>query len=217
MRRVESEAFAKRVVHFYENMGHHDMNQTCLHFMEEGFRRSLIYKIIKRYLKNGYIEYKKIPGRKPKITESDKRKVEKLLTENPNITIRKGGQKLKMSSSSFRRIKNQLGFKSYKCQYGPKYSVNQEKRAKTACRKLYRKVIPSGENKVLIIDDETYVPIDPEDIPGTKYYHCKDPKEIPRQNKIKPKSKFFKKFLVWQALDENGNVSNPFISDKTQC
>ena len=63
----------------------------------------------------------------------------------------------------------------------------------------------------MIIDDETYVPINREDIPGCKYFHSSNPNTLKNSEKVKPKSKFFKKLLIWQALDENGNVSDPFI------
>ena len=33
--------------------------------------------------------------------------------------------------------------------------------------------------------------------------------------KVQPKAKFFNKSLIWQAMDENGNVSEPFVSEGT--
>ena len=68
-------------------------------------------------------------------------------------------------------------------------------------------------SKILIIDDETYVPWNTEDIPGSKYYHPANPIDLKNSEKVKPKSKYFKKILVWQAIDENGNVSDPFICE----
>src|SRR5258708_3918017 len=34
--------------------------------------------------------------------------------------------------------------------------------------------------------------------------------------RFKPKSKFLKKYLIWQAIDEGGNVSRPYVSTNTQ-
>jgi hypothetical protein len=45
------------------------------------------------------------------------------------------------------KLKN--GIKAAKCQFAPKYSENQMQRAKTNCRKLYRKSI----DKILVIGD----------------------------------------------------------------
>lgn len=65
------------------------------------------------------------------------------------------------------------------------------------------------------MDDETYVPVDPTQVPGSEYYHCRDKSEVPDENRFKAKTKFAKKYLVWQCIDELGNVSEAFISDDT--
>ena len=67
------------------------------------------------------------------------------------------------------------------------------------------------KKNVLIIDDETYVPHDPTNIPGDEYYHCLFKSEVPVEFTLKRKEKFPKKYLVWQAIDEMGNVSSPYI------
>ena len=66
-----------------------------------------------------------------------------------------------------------------------------------------------------MIDDETYVPIDPLDVPGQDYYTTNDKENLPIAHKIKPKAKFSRRYLVLQAIDESGNVSDPFITNKT--
>ncbi len=67
----------------------------------------------------------------------------------------------------------------------------------------------------MVIDDETYVPWDPQDVPVRKFFHSRDPKEVPYAEKVKPKPKFYKKVLVWQAIDQFGNISDPYISEGT--
>lgn len=39
--------------------------------------------------------------------------------------------------------------------------------------------------------------------------------DVPQHQRTCPKKKFAKSFLIWQAIDELGNVSKPFISDRT--
>ena len=68
---------------------------------------------------------------------------------------------------------------------------------------------------MLLIDDETYLPWNPQDVPGKKFFHAKDPKEVIYSEEVQPKAKFFKKSLIWQAMDENGNVLEPFVSEGT--
>ncbi|KAF2881984.1 hypothetical protein ILUMI_24187 [Ignelater luminosus] len=65
--------------------------------------------------------------------------------------------------------------------------------------------------KIFIVDDETYCAINPNDVPGRKYYHCTSSEDVLPEKKFKPKKKFFKKFLIWQAMDEYSNVSKPYI------
>lgn len=72
------------------------------------------------------------------------------------------------------------------------------KRAKTGCRKLYRQSV----GKKFVIDGESYVMADPKNIPGQKYFNFVHKSEVPNDVRHKPKEKFPKKFLVWQAMDE---------------
>lgn len=69
--------------------------------------------------------------------------------------------------------------------------------------------------KILLIDDETYVPADPLEVPDRKFYHNANPVEVRYNDKFRQKSKCFKKYLVWQALDQFGNVSEPYICEGT--
>ena len=145
MKRSESEAFAKRVVHYYENAEHFNRLLTVKHFAEEGHRNTSIYRSISMSLF-------RISGRP--ITVSTKKvvnKVKRLLISETDVSIRKGCLRTGITKISFMRIKSKCGFKTYKSKYAPKYTEKQKKRAKIACRKLYRK----STNKVMIIDDET--------------------------------------------------------------
>lgn len=67
--------------------------------------------------------------------------------------------------------------------------------------------------KVLIIDDETYVTDDPSQLPGRKFVHAVDHKEVAYEHKFKQITKFPQKYLVWQAMDRFRRVSEPYISE----
>jgi len=119
---------------------------------------------------------------------------------------------MNVSQQSAQNFKlHELGRKAYTKKKAPKYVKDQAKRAKSGARKVYKKTL----SQILVIDDETYVPCDPDDVPGRSFYHATDPKAVPYSERIKPKAKFLKKYLVWQALDANGNVSEPFVSQGT--
>jgi hypothetical protein len=115
-----------------------------------------------------------------------------------------------MDPSTVSKIKvHKLGITAYTKKKAPKYIKDQEKRAKTGLRKIYKKSL----EKVLVIDDETYVTFDPSQLPGRKFFHALDQSEVEYEHKFKQMTKFPKKYLVWQAMDEFGNVSEPFIKE----
>lgn len=89
---------------------------------------------------------------------------------------------------------------------------DQAQRCKTNAWKLYNRIVSGGVKKIVVIDDETYVPLDPSQIPGTQYYNEVEGQTLDITHKLKPKSKFVKKFLVWQAIASIGAVSEPFIT-----
>lgn len=122
--------------------------------------------------------------------------------------VRVAADKLKISKSSIARMKtHDLQLKAFAKLSAPKYIKDQEVRAKRGCRRVYEKTL----KKVLIIDDETYVPVDPMDVPEKQYYHANNRDAVDYSQKIIPKAKFFNKYLVWQAIAQSGNTSEPYI------
>ena len=109
---------------------------------------------------------------------------------------------------TIQRIKAKCTINTRKCQTVPKYNESQQKRAKTNCRKVYRDSL----HKQLIIDDETYVECDPEDISCQKFYNFIDKSQVPDKVRFKRKQNFAKRHFVWQAIDESGHVSEPYIN-----
>lgn len=217
MTRDESQHLAKRICTFYQNKADGDKIKTCHHFMEEGIHRRTITRVIQRFEERGSANFKPIPGRPAKVASIKKMKeVANLIRKEPNISMTEGAKKTHLSRNTFKWIKNnKLNIKSYKQETVPKYSGGQKERAKKACGQLYRKLTESKTQKIILMDDETYVYSDPADIPGTKYYHCTNKNLVPDENRFKAKSKFPKKYLIWQVIDELGNVSVPFISQGT--
>jgi hypothetical protein len=211
---IERQAFSKQVVHFYENYANKNLKITCNYFVQQGKFRQSISRIISRYKKTGTAEFKKKLGRKPKImTKKVIEKVKKNLESDPELTDKEGAKKAKLKLSTYRHIrKKKLGIKTYVKEVAPIYVKDQEKRAKKSCRKLYRKSLPKGGNKVFLIDDETYVPFDYKQVPGKQYIRCKDKSIVPDNIRFKGKAKFPKKYMIWQCIDSDGNISDPFIS-----
>jgi len=213
MTREENQWFAKRVVRYFEGEGQFNVKITVNHFRGEVKWRQTIYNILKRYQATGEIEYKTMPGR-PCVKSSPRKlvKVGKAFKRDPSVSVRQAARKLNMSKSTLSDIKvHKLGITARTKKKAPKYVKDQESRAGTGLRKVYRKQL----EKILVIDDETYVILDPSEQPGRKFVHAVDHSEVDFSHKFKGVTKFPKKFLVWQAIDESGNVSEPYISSGT--
>ncbi len=214
MKKVERDILATRVVHFYSNMCGKNKVLTYKHFMAEGINYTTIRNIILRYEERGTAITKSPPGAKPKPQNLNlKERIKKVIEKNRSISCRNAALKLHISKSHYNEIKvHKLGIKAYRKKLALKYKGDQEIRAKKACRKIYRQKVLKNPTKVLIIDDETYVPEDPKLIPGVEFYHCKNRSGVPVEQTLKAKEKFPKKYLIWQAIDEHGNASCPYVS-----
>uniref|UniRef100_A0AC35TRH8 DDE_3 domain-containing protein n=1 Tax=Rhabditophanes sp. KR3021 TaxID=114890 RepID=A0AC35TRH8_9BILA len=68
---------------------------------------------------------------------------------------------------------------------------------------------------IIVMDDETYVPKDPQHVPGREFYSATSRTSIPFHQRSKTRKKYAGKLMIWQAIDEDGNISKPFVTDKT--
>ena len=101
-------------------------------------------------------------------------------------------------------IKKNLCLKTYKKQKIPKYQRDQNQIAKKGCVKIYRNLCDKDKNFVLIIDDETYINQDPDQIKLQRHYRAKSKNDITDEHRFQPTQKFAKKYMIWQAIDSNG-------------
>jgi len=217
MARKDSEEVAKYICHVYKNTFNLDRKKTVKHFVCAGKHRNTIYHILDRYDESSSASYKKLSGRPVTVaTNKVVKAIENLHITHPNISTRAAARKFGISQSKLCVIKaKRLGFKVGKAIDAPKYNDRQKKIAKTNCRKLVEKRLPSDPSKILVIDDETYCVVDPESINGVKFYSYRCKNKIDPKFKFKSKEKFPKKYLIWLAFDENGAISKPLIVSKT--
>ena len=61
------------------------------------------------------------------------------------------------------------------------------------------------------MNEETYCMPDPTDNENKSYYICKDKINISDKFRFNEKSKFPKKYMVWQVMDSLGNISKLFV------
>lgn len=200
MGRVASQEFAKSVVHFHQTFSGGDIKKTVAHFRVEGKFPQSIRKIVNRFKKTGKVNFKKTGPPPMQVTHPKIVKVKRKFEKNPNLSTRVAAKELNISQTTLSRIKvHKLGIKARTKKDAPKQTDEQEERSKKNCTKIYKKCL----KKVLVIDDETYVHHDPMDVPGRKFFHCVNSKEVTFEQMFKKKAKFLKKYLIWQAMDES--------------
>lgn len=215
MSRQKFQFQADAICKFFQDKNY-DKKLTLQHFKEQNIPARTIHKVIKRYVETGTSEYKQIPGRKPTVnTTSLQKRVLNKIKRNPSVSQRKLAVDLGTNQTAILRAEKKLGVKSKKKRKAPLYKEQQLPRIKIGAKKLYRKHLPSGGGHFFVMDDETYVPADSSQIPGTEYYKEVPGVQLNPEVMVARKEKFTKKFMVWQAISEDGDVSEPFITTGT--
>jgi hypothetical protein len=209
MKTAESAALARQLWRFYKNAGNQNVAKTCHYFEQMGYKYRTLARILKRTIERNSAELLPKPGRTPTVsTEAKLKAVKSTFETNPNVSVRAAAKELGVSRSTLSDMKvHKLGINAYVKQKAPKYREGQRERSEAGCSRILRR----SRGRVIIMDDETYVPLDPNDVHGKQYYHATDPNSVPDANRFKGISKFPQQFMIWQCVDSYGNVSKPFV------
>lgn len=141
------------------------------------------------------------------------RQIVGLLKKNPNLSNRKTAVKANCSEFLVRKVKKSEGLKTYKVQKVPDRNSRKNEEAKERSKKLYRNFITKYE--CCIMDDETYVLGDFSQLPGQEFYVADARGNVEEKFRTQKKTKFPKKFLVWQAICSCGKRSTSYITTGT--
>lgn len=213
----ESQLFSNRVAHYYQNVVNSDKKKTIQHFLEGGENRRTIYNVIYTLERENRVQHVKKSGRIPKkLTPQNENKVRKMFETTSTISVRTAAAKIGISPTPTSVLKVQnLNIIAKVVPKVPKYVEDQKVRAEEACLALSKKLDRVGKSLIVIIDDESYVPLSPGDVPGRKFIHLAKSTQVIPDEHLATKSKFFKKYLVWQFICEDGKVSVPVILQAT--
>lgn len=212
MSREKYQFRAEVICQFFEDH-HHDKLVTLKHFQQQNVPTRSIHRVIKRYLERQTATFKPIPGSQPTVNTSVFQKaVLKKVKKNPSVSVRELANDLDTSTRTIVNAKNVLGIKCRKKRKAPLYKDKQLGKMMKGAIKLYRQLVRSGGHHFLIMDDETYVFSDSSQIPGSEHFNDIPGFELQPHQMVTQKEKFSKKFMVWQAIAENGDVSEPFIT-----
>lgn len=99
---------------FYKTKAYRDSKVTWNHFKQEGTSRLNIYSYMKKFKDSENVDFKKPPGRPPKLaTTRVKNRIKKNFDTKPSGSTRVAATKVKISQSYPREIKvHKMGIKA---------------------------------------------------------------------------------------------------------
>ena len=107
-------------------------------------------------------------------------------------------------------MKTRSGIKTYKVQTVPDRNAIKNTGAKKRAKKLMSDFF--SKKCCCVMDDETYVLCEFSQLPGQEFYSATSRSGVSYEFRTKKKSKFPKKFLVWQAISSCGKKSSCFVT-----
>lgn len=173
--------------------------------------RKTVSKVIGNY-KTRLNVLRKIGSGRPEGFRSPKkiRKAISLLETKPNISNRQLSVKIGYCESMVRKIKKKSGLKTYKVQTVPDRNASQNVTAKERAKLLKKKFFKP--KTCCVMDDETYVYCNFCQLPGQEFYTATNRGNVEEHFRTKKKSKFPKKFLIWQAICSCGERSQCYVT-----
>ena len=101
-----------------------------------------------------------------------------------------------------------MNIKYRKREKTPKYTIEQQIKAKKRSRKLVNQL--HNTKSLLVIDDEKYFCFAGDNMPGNSGYYTNNKKTCPESVRFIGKEKFPKKLLMWIAISDRG-MSEPLF------
>lgn len=176
--------------------------------------RRTVSRVLKNYEENLSIQRKSGSGRKKGFASpKTAKKIVASLERNPGTSNRKLASKVGCCESTVRKVKKIEGLKSYKVQSVPDRNATKNMEAQRRARSLKSDFF--NKKKCCIMDDETYVLCDFSQLPGQEFYTARSRGGVKKKFRTKQKTKFPKKFLVWQAICSCGKRSQAFVTSGT--
>lgn len=174
-----------------------------------------VQRILKRF--KGTLSIEKKPGSGRKVGSGNKelrRKVKRSLGQNPVLSDRDKAKRFQTSKTTIRKIRAELRFKAFRVVKCPNRNDKQNVEAKKRARKLYDNVL-TKTSRCILMDDETYVKLDFQQIAGYNYYYSTFRGGVANRFKFKIFSKYGKKMMIWQAICSCGRRSTSYVVPRT--
>lgn len=176
--------------------------------------KTTIQNVLSKFQESCSVQRKSGSGRKSGSADQKLAKeVVAKFKQNPNLSLRDVADKVGTSSATVHRIKRREGLRSFHVQKTPDRTAEKTQVAKSRSRLLYENFLTKYD--CCIMDDETYVKADFNQLPGQEFYVAKKRGDADPKFKNRQCTKFPVKYLVWQAICTCGQKSSPFVTTGT--
>lgn len=176
---------------------------------------STVYGIINRFKDTFSVNRKKGGGRKKGFADQKlERKIVRSLKAHPQLSDNDRAKKYGTSRATVIRVRRAHNFKTYRAKKNHNRTEKQGKYVKLRARKLYDDILTKFSGCILM-DDETYVKLDFNQLPGQKFYVAINKRNVKPQYKYIFMDKFSKKMMIWQAICSCGRKSSVFVTSQT--
>lgn len=213
MENLNEEQVRKVIGSFYKKNYYSGKIFTVKHFIAMGVSKSTIYSVLQRYEEGGDAERKTGSGRIAR--KLPPKQVKRLLNETVGkvgVSQRKLARKYGISPSYVNKTLKRNNVDYRKRKSCPRYTVGQSERAKSAASSLRRNFFPASGSTAIVMDDESYFPLKDDNISGNTGFYVPpggSAGDLPDEVRLRPKSKYPEKLLVWIAISERG-ISKPY-------
>jgi hypothetical protein len=190
---------------FYQQHSSKPKAFTVHHFVEMGVPRRTTYNAIQRVCNGRSLKRKtgsgRVAGKMPK------GKVRRLLTmfkDKTGCSQRKAAAKFKISHQYVAKLLRKNNFKKFKRRKAPKSTLKQKHAQKTRLNILRKTILRPSDFKEVVMDDESYFPLDSPNLPGNDYYYCEKKEDVAEDVRFKLREKFSRRVMVWAAISPQG-------------
>lgn len=190
---------------FYNEHSSQPKSFTVHHFEEMGVPRRTTYNAIQRVCSGGSLKRKAGSGRTAK--KMSKKKVRTLLamfTNKTGCSQRKAAAKFNISQRYVGKLLRKSNVKKFKRQKAPKSTLKQKRAQKTRLNILRKTILRPSDSREVVMDDESYFPLDAPNLPGNDYFYCEKKEKVAEDVRFKLREKFPRRVMVWVAISPKG-------------
>ena len=203
MTRDEREALSQHICNFCCDSSNKSVKTTVNYFIKQNIPRRTVYYILNTYLSCETTKDQSRSGRPLKLADKQLNNIVKSVNNRSRISQRKIGRRFHVRHSTLsRNFRKRTSIHIRKHRTAPKIDgKDQEKRAKTICGKLCRKLFLDFDP---ILNHKNFFTSTGDNVIGNRFFYSTDITTAPADIKFRKKKKCEPKIMVWMTMSSKG-------------